>query len=223
MANPGIDYFGEVPRLDLDASRFGAGELTGSILFNGRTIGVTARSDLSEASDTGVLPVNVRLETGGATLTADARIPGMTRGRGYSVVLNANVPEPSVLTPFFPRLPLAALHNVTAHAEVGDSGGPLPSISALQIKVGSVDVSMPEPPKPAASADFSPSGLPAGLISRLGHDARLRDVTVTARGDTPIEVTAQVAMSGVEFDDQRDGREICLGWRTGPRRRSPLA
>ena len=170
----GHRYFAETPRLSLDMPDGGPEQLTGAVLFDGQTIGVSGRADLTDAR-----PATIKLETGGASLTASGQIADLARGRGHTVVLNANVPDPPVLAAFFPRLPLAALHDVTAHAVLGDSGGPIPVISALQINVGSVDLDTPG-------------------LARLGHGARLDDVTVTGLGEAPVRVAARLALSGVE-------------------------
>jgi AsmA protein len=185
----GHQYFAGTSRLTIDSPQDGPVRLTGTVLFDGRTIAVTGSANPAEMSGAGFLPVALKLETGGATLTADGKIAG--RGRGYAIAVSASVPDPSVLAPFFSRLPLAALRDVTAHADLVDSGGPVPSVSALQVKVGSVDLDTP------------------GFV-RLGHGARLNDVNVTARGDTPINVEAGVTISGVA--STLSGTIGDLGW-----------
>jgi AsmA protein len=180
----------ETPRLTLDAPKGGPVRLTGAVTFEGRTIALTARAEPTElpgaAPGTGPWPVALQLESGGATVTADGQIDHPLAGRGYTIVMDANVPDPSVFAPLFPRLPLAALKAVTAHAEVSDSGGPNPTISALQVRAGLVD------------------------LGKFAHGATLEDVTLTAKGAAPVKVSARLTMAG--FDSGISGNIGDLPW-----------
>ena len=170
-------YVAEAPRLNLDTSRDGPADLTGTLLFDGQTIAVSGHADLAALPETGALPVTLKLATGGATLTAAGRIAEPPRSRGYTLALDANVPDPAVLKPFFARLPLAAFGGVTAHVGISGNGGTGPTLSALQVKAGSVDLDTP------------------GFV-RLGHEAKLNDVAVTGAAGGPIQVAANLSLAG---------------------------
>ena len=173
----GHRYVVQAPRLTLDAPRDGPVTLTGTLTYEGQTVSLAVRAEPTEipgaAPGTGPWPVALKLESGGATLTADGQIDQPLEGRGYTVAMDADLPDPSVFARFFPRYPLALLKAVTAHAGISDSGGPIPTVSALEVRLGSVD------------------------LGGLAHGTGLRDVTVTARGEAPIRLAAGLTMGGV--------------------------
>ncbi len=184
-------YVAEGLRLTLTAPNDGSGsgpvDLSGTFTFDGRTIGLTARTVPGDNA-AGPWPVALKLQSGGATVTIDGQIARPLEGRGYSLAIDANIPDPSYFTPFFPRYPLASLNGISAEAQISDSGGPIPNISMLRIKVGSID------------------------LGRLAQGTRLEDVTVAARGQSPIKVVARV-VSGA-LTSGISGNAGDLGWLT---------
>ncbi len=183
----------EVPQLTLAAPGGKPAQLTGTIDYRGQAIQLTGRAEPTGVSGaapgSGPWPVSLKLESAGSSVTADGHIDQPLTGRGYTLAIDADLPDPSIFAPLFPRLPLASLKSVTAHAEVSDSGGPTPTISVLQVKVGSVD------------------------IGKLGGGATLEDVTLGARDNAPLRLTARVTRDG--FDSGITGNVGDLAWLAG--------
>jgi uncharacterized protein involved in outer membrane biogenesis len=163
----------DIPRLTVTAPGGGGIQATGTITIQGREIALTARTG-QPVSQPEAWPVALRLESGGATVTADGRIVRPLEGRGYKFSIDGDVPDPGTLASLFPRLPLASLHAVKAHAEVSDSGGAAPVISALTVKAGTID------------------------LDKVVADAKLEDVTLSASGKSPMKVSARVTAGGFE-------------------------
>jgi AsmA protein len=161
----------ETPRLTLNAPLGEPAQLTGAVTYEGRTIDVTART-VPAGIPGSAWPVSLKLESGGAVVTAEGQIARPLEGRGYTVAIDANVPDPSMLAAFFPRLPLASLKAVTAHAELNDNDGPTPTLTALRVRLGSVHA------------------------EKFVHGASLEDVTLTARDTSPIKLAARVTADG---------------------------
>ncbi len=145
-AKSGQHHEAQVTQLTLAAPSGDPAQLTGAVVYSGRTINITGRAEPTELADSGPgsgpWPVSLKLETGDATVTVDGQIEQPLTGRGYSLAIDAEVPNPSIFAPWLPGLPLASLKSLTAHAEVSDSGGTAPTLSSAQIKVGSVDAGM---------------------------------------------------------------------------------
>jgi uncharacterized protein involved in outer membrane biogenesis len=161
----------QAPHLALAASEAGPVQLTGAVLFEGHAIELTAHAD---PSGTASWPVSAKLESGGASLTADGQVAHPLQGRGYALALDANVPDPPVFAPLLPGLPLASLKALTAHADINDNGGPEPTVSALRVNLGSVD------------------------LGKVAHGARLDDVSLTAGGAAPVKVATRVTIAGLD-------------------------
>ncbi|HEX3990156.1 MAG TPA: AsmA family protein, partial [Acetobacteraceae bacterium] len=177
-AKSGQHHEAQVPQLTLNAPPGDAAQLTGAVVYLGRTITLTGRAEPTELADSGPgsgpWPVSLKLATGDADLTVDGQIEHPAEARGYSLTIDAAAPDPSIFAPWLPGLPLASLKSLTAHAEVSDSGGTAPTLSTARIKVASVDVGM------------------------LGDGAKLENVTIGAKGDAPISVAAAVTRDGFE-------------------------
>jgi uncharacterized protein involved in outer membrane biogenesis len=186
----GQHHEAQVTQLTLEAPQGDAAQLTGAVVYAGRTINLTGRAEPTELDDSGPgsgpWPVSLKLETGDANLTVDGQIEHPAEARGYSLTIEADAPDPSFFAPWFPGLPLASLKSLTAHAEVSDIGGTAPTLSTAQIKVGSVDAGM------------------------LGDGAKLENVTIGAKGDAPISVSAAITRDG--FDSGITGTIGDLHW-----------
>jgi hypothetical protein len=186
----GHHHEAQVTQLTLDAPPGDAAQLTGSVVYQGRTINLTGRAVPTELADSGPgsgpWPVSLKLETGDASLTVDGQIEHPSAARGYTLTIDAEVPNPSIFAPWLPGLPLASLKSVTAHAEVSDGDGPDPTVSAARVKVESVDLGM------------------------FGKGAKLENLTIGAQGDAPIKVATGVTRDG--FDSGITGTIGDLHW-----------
>jgi uncharacterized protein involved in outer membrane biogenesis len=153
-------------------------QTSGIITYDGRMVDLTARTGslegLRSATAAAPWPVAVKLESGGAVVSAEGRVVQPLAGRGYVLTLDGDVPDPPAFAALLPRLPLESLHNVVAHAEISDSGGPTPTLSALDLRLGSAD------------------------LNKFMHGARLGDVTLSARDTSPLKVSARLTMPGGE-------------------------
>jgi uncharacterized protein involved in outer membrane biogenesis len=182
-----------IPGLSVGMPITGGVQATGTLLFLGQSIALTARTGRAEM-EPAAWPVALRLETDGATITADGHIVRPMEGRGYSLSLDANVPDPAEFAALLPRLPLKLLKNLAVHAEVRDNGGRTPMLSALTVKVGAVD------------------------LDRFMKGTALREVTLHGRGKEPLQVSAGLTLDG--SDSGISGTVGDLDWlvsgRSGP-------
>ena len=177
-AQYGQRHEAQVTQLKLNAPLGEPAELTGAISYEGRTINLTGRAEPTDLADstpgTGPWPVALKLATGDATLTVDGQIEQPFAGRGYTLAIDTEVPNPSIFAPWFPELPLASLKSVSAHAEVSDGGGPTPTISKARVTVASVDLGI------------------------LGDGATLQNLTIGAQGDEPIRIVGGIERDGID-------------------------
>jgi uncharacterized protein involved in outer membrane biogenesis len=168
----------DVPRLTLTAPVGGGGvEATGTILWDRHKFALTGRTGAIER-EPGAWPVALRLESDGATLTAEGRLMHPGDGRGFDFKVDARIPEPSVFSASFPSMPLGmpltALKDVKLHAEVNDGASSAPIVSAATMEAGAID------------------------LDALAKGVRLTNVSLSARGDQPIQITAGIASSGFD-------------------------
>jgi hypothetical protein len=191
----GHQYLAGIERLSLTEPAGPLADIDATISYEGRVIRLTARTgaleDLRSAFAGAPWPVSVKLVSDRTSLTVDGKIDQPLRGRGYAFAVNADVPDPASLESLLPRLPLGALGEISAHAEVTDSGGPVPNVSALRVTVASANVENP----------------------RAG--ARLEDIVVTADSGTPLHVAARMTMDGL--DSAISGTVGDLAWLIGGR------
>jgi len=170
-ARAGEHLTAAIPRLTVTGPAGGGVQATGGVTFQGHAIAVTARTGRAEF-DPPAWPVTVRLESGGATVTADGHIVRPMEGRGYSFALDASVPDPAEFAALLPRLPLKSLKGLTVRAQIEDSGGPVPALTSLAANLGSID------------------------LSELANGVQLDDVTLRGQGDEPMRVTARLSLDG---------------------------
>jgi uncharacterized protein involved in outer membrane biogenesis len=118
-------------------------------------------------------PVQAHLAAAGATLDVDGTIAQPQQARGYRLKLAAGVPDLAALAPFLPGASLPPLHDVHLAAQVADTGGPQPEISALSLRIGRTDL----------------TGIAPGL--------RLDKLDATATGlDQPVQISAEGSFDG---------------------------
>jgi AsmA protein len=168
----------QLTQLTLDAPPGGPAELTGTVAYEGRTISLTGHAEPTDVADsapgTGPWPVTLKLASGDATMAVDGQVEQPLSGHGYVLAIDATVPNPSSFTSWFPKLPLALLGPVSAHAELSDDGGATPTISKAQITVAAVDLGI------------------------LGDGATLQNLTIGAHGNEPIRITGGITRDGID-------------------------
>ena len=165
-------------RVGMTAPDGGPAQVAGTVMYNGRTIGLAAHTgslrNLLEASAAAPWPVSVKAQSHGVTILAEGKIASPLRGRGYDLSVDGEAPDPPSLVSWLPGIAPHSLKAVTVHAEVSDGGGRSPVISALQVKVGSID------------------------LDNLVHGAQLGDVRVSGAGSEPLKVSARLTLAGFE-------------------------
>jgi len=180
----------DIPSLTVTEPAGGGTQATGSVTVQGRAIAVTARTGRAEFEPP-AWPVAVRLESGGATITAEGHIVRPMEGRGYTFALDASVPDPAEFAALLPRLPLKSLKGLTVRAQVADSGGPVPTLTSLAANLGSID------------------------LSEFANGVQLNDVTLRGQGEEPMRVSARLSLDG--DDSGITGTMGTLGWLTSGR------
>ncbi len=183
-----------LPRLTVDTTPDGVGALSGTIMVQGRAMQVSGRHTGLETIKIGgaarAWPVVAKLETDGATVTAQGHIGSpLTAGVGRMTVDGA-MPDPGAFTSWLPWAPLAALKTVAAHVELGLAGG-APEIGGLSLTIGAIDLER------------------AGM----GSGARLHDIGLSALGTDPIQVSARLLAGGADI--ALTGRAGGLAWLLG--------
>ena len=190
----------EIPALRLAAPVAAPMTAAGTLVIEGRTVTLDARTGsldhlratgnaMGTATGTaGDWPVTVKLETGGATLAVEGHAARPLEGRGYAFVLDGTVPDPSVFASLLPRPPLAltSVKAITAHAEIRDSGTPVPTVDVLRLQVEAVHL---DPPP-----------------SRT----RLENITLSARGNEPLRFGAHLVTP--RFGSEISGTAGSLAW-----------
>ncbi|MBN9562006.1 MAG: AsmA family protein [Alphaproteobacteria bacterium] len=101
-------------------------------------IGPIAR--LQDQASTTPWPVRLTLTAAGAKLAVDGAFTQPIQGRGYKGKLAASIPDLATFAPLLPRANLPPLHGVSLSAEVADTGGKVPQISAVTGHVGPSDL-----------------------------------------------------------------------------------
>ncbi len=184
-----------IERLKLTEPAIRLAQIEGTLTYEGRVIQVSARTgsvaDLRSAFGAAPWPVSLKLQSDRTTLTVDGTIDHPLVGRGYAFTVDADVPDPASLAALLPRLPLAGLGEVSAHAELRDDGGPVPAVTALRVNVASVAPDWP------------------------ARGARLTDVSLSGQPRAPLSVAARLSLGGV--DSRIAGTIGDLGWLTGGR------
>jgi uncharacterized protein involved in outer membrane biogenesis len=188
-----------LPHVTVTAPVTGGMQATGTVLWDGHAGTITASAKAPEGK-AGALPITVRLESEGATLTADGHL-SPSGADGFDLRLNGDVPNPKAFAASFPRLPLAALSGVGIHAEVGPTATSVVTITNVSIKANSVDLGV--------------------WVKGL----RLSNVSLNADRDQPVQVSAGIMASGADAgvtgminapDLWRDGTfgpiAVDLGW-----------
>jgi uncharacterized protein involved in outer membrane biogenesis len=178
------------PGLILSTPEDGPPRLTGTLSFEGQTIGLTGRTGPmgSMQASPGAWPVKLELESNGATASVAGQIARPRDGHGYSFTIDTNVPDPAAFATLFPGWPVALLKSVTAHAAISDDGSTGPALGKLDLKIGSVDLGTAAP------------------------GARLEDVTLSGEGMAPMQVAARVAIPGVEYGIAGTAGDLAWLW-----------
>jgi AsmA protein len=178
IASSGRQYLAGIKRLNFTEPAVRLTQLSGTVTYAGRTIELTARTgspdELNSAFGAAPWPVTLQLRSGDASLTLDGKIAHPLEAKGYAFTVDADVPDPAAFDAAVPGLPLTSLGAVTAHAEISDTGGPTPALTALVVKAASV------------------------RLDKVWRGAKLTDATLSARGAAPLRVSGRLAMGGFE-------------------------
>jgi AsmA protein len=155
-------------------------------------------------------PVKLTLEAAGATIHATGTMARPLEGSGYQLVLDGAIPDLAALAPFAPKAKLPPLRQVAFAAQVADSGGPIPYVSALSLRAGAsdlssvlaglkvekLDVAAPGLEQPVhADLTGNYGGAQLTLAASLGAPAKL--LTGQPAGPFPVDVTATAAGASV--------------------------
>ncbi len=174
-----------------------------ALALNGHTGPLT---QLQANAQSGPWPVNLTIASEGATFGVDGTILHPLEARGYAVKVSAQVPALEKFAPLLPRAHLPALHELTAAAEVKDTGTPTPAISDVTLRAGAsdlsalmpglqlsaLDVSAPAPGQPArVDVSGALSGTPIKLTGTIGTPAVPLGTPQMPAGFQAIDVTAQ--------------------------------
>ena len=151
-------------------------------------------------------PVKLTLDAAGATVHVAGTVARPLEGSGYKLAVDGSIPDLAALGPFAPKAKLPPLREVVFSAQVADSGGPIPQVSALTLRAGAsdlsavlaglkldkLDVAAPGLDQPV-HADLAGSfgGTPLSLVASLGAPAKL--LTGQPAGPFPVDVSATAA------------------------------
>jgi AsmA protein len=188
--------------------------LTADAAVNGLTFTATADTgslDALQAPPGGTpWPVKLTLAAAGATAHVTGTMARPLEGGGYQLALDGAIPDLAALAPFAPKAKLPPLREVAFAAQVADSGGPIPHVSALTLRAGAsdlssvlaglkvekFDVAAPGLEQPVhADLTGNYGGAPLTLAASLGAPAKL--LTGQPAGPFPVDVTATAAGASV--------------------------
>lgn len=171
---------------------------------------------LQQAAAKTAWPVQLTVQAAGAKLALDGSIAQPEQARGYTLKLNATVPDLTALAPFAAGVTLPPLRDITIAAQVADSGHQLPDVSSLTLHVGAsdlsaivsglklakLDVAVPKPDQPAqialqATLDNKPATLngTAGILPVLLSGGKTTN-------PVPIDLSGQVLGSSISVKGQ---------------------
>ena len=111
----------------------------GSVPFTvGGDVGALLR--LQQPNTTTPWPIKLNLAVAGATTSVDGSFTKPLQGRGYTLAIDATIPDLASLAPLLPAIRLPPLHDVHLAARVADSGGPVPHVEAATLTLGPADL-----------------------------------------------------------------------------------
>lgn len=151
-------------------------------------------------------PVKLTLDAAGATLHVAGTIARPLEGSDYKLAVDGSIPDLATLAPFAPNAKLPPLRQVAFSAQVADSGGPIPQVSALSLKAGASDLSplvaglkldkldltapgLDQPVRADVAGTYA--GEPLTLTASLGAPGKL--LTGQPAGPFAVDVTASAA------------------------------
>ena len=173
---------------------------------------------LQDAGATTPWPVHLTLTAAGAKVAVDGTLTHPMQGKGYTLKLAGSVPDVAALAPLYPGGKLPPLHDVNFAAQIADSGGAMPIVSALTLHAGKSDLSseldglrldkldvaaarLDQPLKVSAAGSLANQklaltatmGAPSALLS--GGKSLPLDATVQA-GDSSLALNGTAALAG---------------------------
>jgi uncharacterized protein involved in outer membrane biogenesis len=138
-------------------------------------------------------PVKLSLVAANARLAVDGALTQPMQGKGYTLAVDANVPDLSALTPMLGTgTSLPPLRDVTLKTKLADSGGPIPAISNLALHAGAADLGSVLPGLQLQKADVSTPANDQPVRADLAAQIGSTPVTAAATLGTP----AQMISSG---------------------------
>ena len=166
---------------------------------------------LQQAAAKTAWPIQLTIQAAGAKLALDGSIAQPEQARGYTVKINATVPDLTALAPFAGGAPLPPLHDITLAAQVADSGHPLPDVSSLMLHIGASDLSATVPglklakldvaiPKPDQAAQIALQATLDNQPATLNGTAGLLPVLLSGGKTTnpvPMDLAAQLLGSSI--------------------------
>ena len=192
----------QVPRLNARAASADLPVvLTASLMVDGRSVTLSGRTGpiarLLAASATAPWPVQITLDTHGASLTASGSLGQPLSGRGYVFQVTAAAADLSTFSGLA-GIRLPPLHDVEAMVSLADGGGAWPTLSRLLLRVGASDLQSLAPGLALSQAEVSAPGADEPLHVDLQGSLR----------DTKLHLAGQARHAGGAAADRRQGRRL---------------
>ncbi len=158
-------------RLALTETDDGSARLTGTLDHSGKSVSLTGQIGPERVAAGDVTwPMVFRLESGGASASANGQISRPLEGAEYSVIVSGDLTDPAT---FFPGLPDVPLKGVSVRAGVRPGSGPFPSVLALEVRAASID------------------------LHTVSEGLRLENASLSTRTASPIELSAHLLAPGL--------------------------
>ena len=180
-------------------------------VVNGLTVEGNGQTGSLEALQAGKQPwpVSLTLNAAGATLNAKGTIAQPLAAKGYVLDLTGTAPDLAALRPLAPNAGLPALKDVAIAAHVADSGGPVPTVSAVSLSAGSGTLAplIPGVTLTSAKLSFTALNQPVSAQAQGAWDGTEFSATATLgsisqfltgqpTGAFPVDVSASAGPNG---------------------------
>jgi uncharacterized protein involved in outer membrane biogenesis len=123
-------------------------------------------------------PIDATITAAGARVAAKGEIAEPTTAKGFRLAIEGTVPDVARLAAFLPDLPLPPLNNVAFSVRAADSGGAIPEISALNIRIGESNLGALRDGLVLRRLEAQAENLTAPLVAKI--EATLSGVPVAA-------------------------------------------
>ena len=144
-ARAGTEARYDLKRLEAALPADGPTTVSAEAAVNGTPVTLRAQSGplarlLAPAPGAVPFPIAATIEAVGAKIAAEGSITDPQAMTGWTLALDATIPDMAALAPFAPDVPLPPLREVALKAQAQDSGGPIPAFSALTLTAGAADL-----------------------------------------------------------------------------------